>query len=197
MNLRRRLHDTVHNHGWTCLSAALFALTTVTAANAHSASDAYLTLNVDAHPGPGRPESVTMHGQWDVALRDLDFVIKLDDNGDGNITWAELQRHQADIAKYAYGFLKASNDGAPCAIKPVRQMVADHADGAYAALFFDIVCQGPASRVTLDYRLFFSIDPSHRAILVMRNGSDTATSLLSPDNARIDLKPGLKPDLKP
>jgi hypothetical protein len=37
--------------------------------------------------------------------------------------------------------------------------------------------------------LFFAIDPSHRAILVMRSGEDTSTSLLAPDNPRVDLKP--------
>jgi hypothetical protein len=35
--------------------------------------------------------------------------------------------------------------------------------------------------------MFFAIDPSHRGILVLRSGDKTATSLLSPENARIEL----------
>lgn len=169
--------------------AAVWSALAVTGAGAHSASDAYLTLNVDKRSDASGAKQTTLHGQWDVALRDLDFVMKLDDNGDGNITWSELKRHQSAIASYVYPRLKASSGGAACAVIPTRQLVADHADGAYAALFFDIVCKGAAKLVTLDYRLFFDIDPSHRGILVMRSGDDTATSLLSPDNAHVDLKP--------
>jgi hypothetical protein len=171
------------------LGVGAFVLMAAAGAQAHSASDAYLTLNVEKRADVSRASTTTIHGQWDVALRDLDFVMKLDDDGDGNITWSELRRHQAAIATYVYGYLKASDGSAACTITPMRQMVDDHADGAYAALFFDIVCKGAPARVTLEYRLFFAIDPSHRAILVMRSGEDTSTSLLAPDNPRVDLKP--------
>lgn len=172
------------------LCAALGAVTALAAvpACAHSASDAYLTLDADKHAGTGAEGSTVVHGQWDVALRDLNFVLRLDDDGDGDITWAELRRHQASIAKYAFEHVSVSSDGKACTIIPTRQLVDDHADGAYAALFFDIVCSGATKRITLDYRLFFAIDPSHRGILVFRSGSNTATSLLSPENARIELQ---------
>ena len=151
--------------------------------HAHSASDAYLTLET-----PTRSAGTTVvEGQWDIALRDLNFVLKLDDDGDGSITWGEVRRHHAEIARYAYSNLRASGDGAPCTVEPSRQLVTDHADGAYAALFFRIVCKGTPRRLALDYRLFFALDPSHRGILVFRSGGGTATSLLSPDNAQVGL----------
>jgi hypothetical protein len=156
-------------------------------APAHSASDAYLTLTSDGSISTGHSE---VHGQWDIALRDLDFVLKLDDNGDGRVTWGEVRSHQAAIQDYAYRFLQV--DGGPdnkCSIKPRRQMIDDHADGAYAALFFDVICAHVAHKLTLRYALFFSIDPSHRGIFVMHKGADVATALLSPDNAKIDLEP--------
>ena len=170
------------------LVAAAMSITGPSAA--HSASDAYLTL--DARPSGNATAAAgndtVVHGQWDIALRDLHFVLKLDDNGDGNIDWGELRRHQAQIARYAYTNLAARGDGKACRIKPIRQMVVDHADGAYAALFFDIVCAGAPKRIALDYRLFFAIDPSHRGIFVLRSGGGTATALLSPENATIDLR---------
>ena len=152
---------------------------------AHSASDAYLTLDAGTPTASGE---MVIKGQWDIALRDLDFVLTLDDNGDGNITWHELRRHQADIARYAYSMLGARADGKPCTVRPTSQRVSQRADGAYAALSFDIVCNGAQREVTLDYRLFFAIDPSHRCILVARNGRETATALLSPANATVDLR---------
>ncbi|MBS0445313.1 MAG: hypothetical protein JSR59_05105 [Proteobacteria bacterium] len=150
-------------------------------AQAHSASDAYLTLEARA------AEPAVVQGLWDIALRDLDFVLGLDDDGNGAITWGELRRHQAEIARYALAHLTLTADGKTCAIGVTRQWVDGHADGSYAALFFEARCPAKPVRLTLDYRLFFDIDPSHRAIVVAHAGADTATAVLAPDHARIDL----------
>ena len=180
--MSKHRHASLH-----ALFAAVVALA-ATAVSAHSASDAYLTLDAQKVTDPSSGGNTVLHGQWDVALRDLNFVLGLDDDGDGNITWAELRQRQTRIADYVFAYLQVSGDGRACTINPTRQMVDNHADGGYAALFFDIVCSGRATRLTLDYRLFFAIDPSHRGILVLRSGADTATALLSPENARIELK---------
>ena len=73
------------------------------------------------------------------------------------------------------------------AIEAARQRVANRADGAYAALSFDVACPRNAEKVKLDYRAFFAVDPSHRCIVVLRSGGKTGTALLSPQNASIDL----------
>jgi hypothetical protein len=151
---------------------------------AHSASDAYLTLMADRSAQGSR---TVIHGQWDIALRDLDFVLKLDDDGDGRLTWREVRRHRGAIERYAYQFLNFGGAGNACAIKPDRQMIDEHADGAYAVLMFDVVCAGTPKQISLNYSLFFLIDPSHRGIFVMTRGTDVATALLSPANTKIDL----------
>ena len=167
---------------------ALFSLALMSAsADAHSASDAYLTFTVPAQSATDGQGKTIVNGQWDIALRDLDFVLALDDDGDGNILWRELRAHQAGISRYAYKSLRATAEGRACKIIPTRQMVDDHADGAYAALFFDVECAGKPKRLTLDYQLFFAIDPSHRGILVMHSGSNISTAVLSPENSKIDL----------
>lgn len=168
------------------VSAAL-AIAVPGLASAHSASDAYLTLTSGGSISTGQSQ---IHGQWDISLRDLDFVLKLDDDGDGRLTWGEVRKHQAAIGAYAYRYLQVdAGPGNACAIKPRRQMIDDHADGAYMALFFDIICAHAARKLTLHYSLFFDIDPSHRGIFVMQKGADIATALLSPDNSQIDLSP--------
>lgn len=154
-------------------------------AAAHSASDAYLTLTADRSTGAG---PLVLRGQWDIALRDLDFVLHLDADGDGQLTWAEVRRQQPAIARYAYAALHvADGSGRECRIVPGRQLVDGHADGSYAVLYFEVMCARTAATVTLDYRLFFSIDPSHRGLLVLHGTTDTATAVLSPQNARISL----------
>jgi len=172
-------------------AAALLASTWANSnlARAHSASDAYLDLTVE---DAGTEGKVLLRAEWDVALRDLDFVLKLDDDGDGRLTWAEVRHHQVDIERYAYAFLHF--DGGPgnvCTIQPRQQLVDDHADGAYAALFFAVSCTRMPTHLKLDYRLFFSIDPSHRGILIVHHGADITTALLSPQNAKVDLALGL------
>jgi hypothetical protein len=170
----------------TDIAAGLLAVCISGVAVAHSASDAYLTLQTQARAAS---QGAAIHGQWDIALRDLHFVLRLDDDGDGDIAWGEVRQHQPEIARYAYRNLQARGDGKPCAITPTRQAITDHADGAYVALFFDVVCPGAPRRLTLDYRLFFDIDPSHRGILVLRSGSATSTALVSPENAKIEWSP--------
>ena len=170
-------------------AAALFIVSALafgpTVVRAHSASDAYLNLTVDG----GSPRGpFVVHGQWDIALRDLDFVLKLDDDGDGRLRWGEVRHHQSAIERYAYAYLSFSGDsGSTCVIKPMRQMIDDHADGAYAALFFDVVCKKAPLKLRLHYGLFFAIDPSHRGIFVMHDHDNVATAVLSPQNAAIDL----------
>lgn len=161
-------------------AVACCALSVRTAA-AHSASNAYLTLDVD-------PKAATVvRLQWDIALRDLDFVLKLDEDGNGDITWAELRGHQAAIGRYALQHLTILADGKGCPATLTKQLVGDHADGAYAVLFFEARCKDASKLLTLDYRLFFDVDPSHRAIVVAHIGAETATALMSPQNATIAL----------
>jgi len=153
-------------------------------AGAHSASDAYLNLSTRASAGTVQ----LIEGQWDIALRDLAFVLDLDADGDGRLTWGEVRQRQSEIEAYAYRRLHI--DGGPgnaCRIKPQRQLIDDHADGAYAALFFDVRCAHAPRQLTLDYSLFFPIDPSHRGIFVLQSGADTTTAVLSPDNAHLHL----------
>jgi hypothetical protein len=152
---------------------------------AHSASDAYLNLHV-----VGRTDHGSLHlaGQWDIALRDLDFVLQLDADGDGRLTWGEVRRAQAAIVAYAFRHLKLrTGAGAVCTITPGPLRIDGHADGAYAALAFDATCAGAAAKLALGYDLFFAVDPSHRGIFVFDTGRGTATAVLSPEHARLDL----------
>lgn len=174
-------------HVWRA-SLALMAATIVSVASAHSTSDAYLTMETQPRADGRAAGDTIVHGQWDIALRDLHFVLRLDDDGDGNITWGELRKHMPEITRYAYPNLRVRADGRSCAIHPLRYAVSNHADGAYVALYFEVRCVGAPLRLQLDYRLLFATDPSHRGILVLRSGANTATSLFSPENASLDVK---------
>ncbi|MDP9088997.1 MAG: hypothetical protein M3O26_09695 [Pseudomonadota bacterium] len=155
------------------------------AAHAHSASNAYLTISVDSHDS-------LLHAQWDVALRDLEFVLGLNAKGDGKLTWGELLNRKSAVSHYVYSHLDLREEGKACGIEPRSMQVDDHADGAYVVLFFDFRCGNKLpTGISLDYSLFFDIDPTHRGIFVLHNGPLVSTALFAPDKQHIQLP--LKP----
>jgi len=143
-------------------------------ARAHKPSDSYLAILV----GSGG-----LQGQWDIALRDLDYAIGLDSDGNGEITWGELRAKHADIAAYALARLSVSADGARCALAPTTHMVDEHSDGAYEVMKFSIDCGKPQAprEIEVGYGLFFDIDPSHRGLLRIQHGKGSMTAILGPE----------------
>jgi hypothetical protein len=143
-------------------------------AYAHKPSDSYLTLNVD-----GR----TIAGQWDIALRDLDFAIGLDSNGDAEITWGEVRAKHAEIAAYAMARLQLSAAEQACPSRVTEQLVDDHTDGAYAVLRFRGECPAPLDQLAVRYRLFFDLDPQHKGLLRLQYQGSSTTAIFSPERA--------------
>ena len=156
-----------------CLAAAL-------PAHAHKPSDSYLSFSV---------EGKRIEGQWDIALRDLEFAIGLDANGDGAITWGELRARHNDIAAYALARLAVSADGKPCTLAPTAHLVDDHTDGAYEVLKFSAECAGAAAvsqgprALEVRYSLFFELDPQHRGLANFRLASGARTAIFSPERS--------------
>jgi len=157
------------------LPACVFALAALAAlpALAHKPSDSYLTLQV--------AEQVS--GQWDIALRDLDFAIGLDADGNGEITWGELRAKHAEIAAYALARLAVEGDGAACPLRAGEQLVDQHTDGAYTVLRFRADCPRPPAHLRITYRLFADIDPQHRGLLRLEAAGLSRTAIFSPQAA--------------
>lgn len=141
---------------------------------AHKASDSYLTLDA-------RGSNVAV--RWDIALRDLDYALGLDANGDRAITWGELRARQPQIARYALARLNLSAGGHACRFGPVAQAVDSHSDGAYAVLQFTAACAGEVHSLDVDYRLLFDLDPLHRGLLRFRSGGHEQALVFGPASA--------------
>jgi HupE/UreJ protein len=157
----------------------------VPAAWAHKESDAYLSLRTDPK------DDHRMHGQWDIALRDLDYAIGIDGNHDGAITWGEVQAHRIAIESYALPRLIVKGDGLTCETRATGQAIDEHTDGAYAVILFDAVCdKNIPSRLTVVYTLMVDIDPYHRGIVTLHAGDRVAGAVLGPDRpeASLDLR---------
>lgn len=146
-------------------------------AQAHKPSDSYLSLTVHGQQ---------IEGQWDIALRDLDFAIGLDGNGDGALTWDEIRARHAAIAAYALQRLQIASDRGACPLQAVEQLIDKHTDGAYNVLRFRADCPegaAPAS-VTIGYTLFADLDPQHKGLLKLASDGNTQTAIFDPDSPR-------------
>jgi hypothetical protein len=142
---------------------------------AHKASDSYLV--VDA-----KGSAIT--AQWDIALRDIDFALGLDGDGNAEITWGELRARQSDLSAWALSRLEISRGGA-CALTVTDLQVDEHTDGGYAVLHLNGSCPGAQGDLGLRYRLLFDLDNLHRGLLRLTLDGATHTTVLSPTSGLV------------
>ena len=134
----------------------------VSAVSAHSTSTAY--LEVDA-ASPNTPAL-----QWRIALRDLDALLDLDANGDGRLIWSEVADRASDINTLAASKVIVKSGAGACALRFGPPRYVRTADVGYAQLDATATCNAGGA-LTLDYRLFEGVDPSHRVLVTHQGAS--------------------------
>jgi len=145
----------------------------VAPADAHKPSDSYLALSLQGDH---------LSGQWDIALRDLDFAIGLDADGNGEIIWGEVKAKHQEIAAYATARLVIAADGTGCPITVIEHLIDNHSDGAYEVMRFTVDCPAVPQILSVKYTLFFDLDPQHRGLLRLEDQGGTHTAVFSPDH---------------
>ena len=151
----------------------LIALLSQTAAWAHKPSDSYLTLR--AATG-----SNDVAVRWDIALRDIDYVLQLDRDGNGDITWGEVRLRSDDITRLATSRLQLSSGDTDCNWATKAPLMLDkHSDGTYAVLSLTAQCASLAGALKARYSLLFDVDPTHRGLVQwIAPGTDEAQALV-------------------
>ncbi len=174
----------LHRFALALTAAALLA---AAPAQAHKASDAYVTLHVDG---------AVVDARIDIALRDLDRDLDLDTNADDQLSWKEVRMRWHDIAALTRNDIRLSADGAGCTPDPVATPASDanapalteHSDGTYAVLRTQWHCAAPVQALSVEYELFAKTDPTHRGIARVSRanaGADAPApqlAVLSPGN---------------
>lgn len=164
-----------------CVVVSLFALLAIgpRTAQAHKASDAYLQMQIG---------SDGLNLRWDIALRDLDAALDLDRNGDRKLSWGEVNARMDEIRAYALARLRLQQGR--CALTPnAPPAVEDRIDGAYLVFQFQASCD-VSTALSIDYRLFREVDPTHRGLLriVGQAGADPLVRSLDPSGGPITLR---------
>jgi hypothetical protein len=144
---------------WVRALFGLAAMLVVGIAHGHAASTAY----VDVGASTGTGTSLL----WAVALRDLDAVLDLDANADGQLAWSEVAARRTDIEQLAVAQLRVTAKGAPCALGVAPLRYSRLESGGYAVLDLTARCANSAEPLALDYRFLDRLDATHRVLLTL------------------------------
>jgi hypothetical protein len=156
---------------WSCCSVA----------QAHKPSDSYLRI---------RGGEERLSAQWDISLKDLELLIGLDSNRNGEITWGELKAREQAIAAHALSRLHVTADGRECGLQLAKLMVTDHSDGAYAVLELESDSRGNPGVLGIRYNLLFDVDPTHRGLVLFAAGPAVRTHVIGPGDPPLELRSG-------
>jgi HupE / UreJ protein len=151
------------------LTTALILLLAAPWADAHIASNGFLTLKV---------QGSTISGAIELAIRDGELAVGLDRDGNGEVTWGELKSRQEALQNYIRSHLRftAADDACRLSFAPVE--VNNRVDGNYLWLPVTAECAHALERLSIDYTLLDAEDPSHRGLLTLSSNGSSQTAVL-------------------
>jgi hypothetical protein len=155
------------------LTALMLALPTTT--QAHATSTSYLLAD--------DTKQSNVHLTWDVAVAGVHWAINLDTNGDGAITWQEVETRRDDIATLAASHLRVSRAGQACTPTLEDILLTEHAGEPNLSLAFDAPCKSTGA-LALSVTLFFEKDATQRTLIDVTTAAGQFTSILSPSEPR-------------
>jgi HupE / UreJ protein len=151
------------------LALTLVLLLAAPWAQAHIASNGFLTLKVVGS---------TVSGAIELAIRDGELAVGLDRDGNAKVTWGELKSSQGTLQNYVRGHLRLTADEGECPLGFASVKVNDRVDGSYLWLPITGECGHALSRLSIEYTLLDAEDPSHRGLLTLVANGTVQTAVL-------------------
>ena len=152
------------------------------AAHAHSSSNSYLSLTAP-------DEQLTLRA--DIHLRDVDFMLDLDGNRDGQISWQETLDRAADIETWLRQGIQLSAFGQNCSLGNTDLQASQRADGTYLSAQWGVNCPELKDltnvQLSLTYALMFAQDSLHRALLKVELPDLMINAVLSPERPQAQI----------
>lgn len=162
------------------LLLCLFLLFAPLVAQAHETTRSYLTVSRD---------QTMLQAALRLAFRDMEVAVWLDDDLNGQITWAETNARLPAILAYVTAALQFDAGGL-CALQQTGQGVSESGGIAYLDLQFAATCPSADAPLRITTRLFADIDPDHRVFLTASAGAVSVTDLLGATQPAITLQAG-------
>lgn len=165
---------------WACLG--------LSSAWAHKGSDAYLDVQEGVAPSASiaaEPHLREYRLTLAVALKDLDLILPVDANADGQVTWGEIKAITPMVMTLLDNAarLEVPEGPASCVLHWQSDGVERRSDGAYLRLASQAQC-AQEQGLTLRYTLFKDQDASHRLLVAGRVGGRDILSTATPQQAK-------------
>ena len=148
---------------------AVMALLAGAPAEAHIASNGFLSLQVTGSH---------VSGALELAIRDGELAVGLDRDRDGKVNWGELRAGQSSLQSYVSGHLALIGVDGVCKVSFGPLQVNERVDGNYLWLPLNADCGTALERLTIDYRVLQDEDPSHRGLLTLSAHGEVQSAVL-------------------
>ena len=153
---------------------------------AHGLNDSYLNLSL-------RDDEFT--GVLQLAITDLELAVGIDTDRDTRITWGELKQASAAIETYVRPRLQMRMGEVVCTYHLGDYHVVERAGSRYLGIPLAGSCPG-GNALTIDYRMLFDIDSSHRGIASIAWDEIGSTHVFAPDRRTLVIESGTMPWLQ-
>jgi hypothetical protein len=151
-----------------CLFGTLGVSPTVLA---HAASTSFLIVEV---PDSAQPVAL----RWDLSLADVAWMVFIDADYDGNVTWKEVEDTRPALSTALLAQLVVRRGDAPCAVRVQDFALAVRAEQNFLSVALRADCDRPGL-LAVGGPLFMSGDASQRVLLSARRGGEQLTFVLS------------------
>lgn len=158
------------------LIAGLFIVLSLLPLNqvaAHEANDSFIQLS-EMEAG--------FQVAWEVSISDLDFLIGLDNDLDGNITRRDLASMKPTIEEAMLPSLSVAAAGQQCRFENTEIKVTERASAPYLSLHFLADCPAGTNSVVVAYDFMFETDLSHKSIVQLVKSGQSSVLVASPEN---------------
>lgn len=140
-----------------------------TPASAHSTSTSFLLVELAEEPVAVR---------WDLSIHDIVWVVFIDADYNGEVTWKELQDARPALGSAILGQLSVKRGGATCALEVRDYALAERAEQNFLSVELQAACSR-SGLLEVGGSLFMSGDASQRVLLSASRGADQLTGVLS------------------
>ncbi|KXI27277.1 HupE/UreJ family protein [Paraglaciecola hydrolytica] len=198
-----------------CLRAACVLIVfcgSLHTAHAHQMSTAYINLAhrplqdepLQSHPQQeiSKTESQGLYGQLQIRWFDLELVIGLDANTDGELSWAEVNARSAEIKAFALANLKISSQQQDCVLNIHNDIQTDmHFDEGYLVLNFESNCvlldiNDKPQELAIRYDAIFAQDADHKLLVNADLFEQHFSGVIDSQNHVYHIEPENNPILK-
>lgn len=138
------------------LGACLLAVALPFRLHAATPGESYLNLQIAGD---------RLSGEWKIAVLDLDAALQLDANGDGKVSWLEIEPRQSDIEDYLRSGLHFPMPAGERAISFEKLLYGTQGGADFILARIAVEPAEPIRQLDIEYTLFSGLNPQHRCLV--------------------------------